>query len=199
MSESCTRPGGPRDPRSRPLNLHGRRLLVARVIDEGRPVAHAAEGLGSSANGPTAGSPASAPKVTPASATAHRARTAASPHGDQCRAASPQACDPLTGEVIRASKSTAVRYERPPPGDLIHIGVRMVGKFPDGGGWKAHGRGERPADKRGLGVDDVHAAVDDHSRMAYAEIVPDQQSPTCADFLLRASAIFAGHATPSAR
>jgi hypothetical protein len=39
-------------------------------------------------------------------------------------------CDPLTGEVIRPSKTTAVRYERATPGDLIHIDVKKVGKIP---------------------------------------------------------------------
>jgi transposase InsO family protein len=71
--------------------------------------------------------------------------------------------------------------------------VKKVGKIPDGGGWKAHGRGERPADKRGLGYDFVHAAVDDHSRLAYAEILPNEQGTTCAGFLLRAGDFFASH------
>ena len=46
-------------------------------------------------------------------------------------------CDPLTGERIRASKTTAVRYERDRPGELVHVDVKKVGKIPDGGGWKA--------------------------------------------------------------
>ena len=45
-------------------------------------------------------------------------------------------CDPLTGEVIRASKTTAVRYEHPYPGSLVHMDVKKIGKIPDGGGWK---------------------------------------------------------------
>ena len=48
--------------------------------------------------------------------------------------------DPVTGAVIRASKETAVRYERARPGDLIHLDVKKIGRIPDGGGWKAHGR-----------------------------------------------------------
>ena len=51
-------------------------------------------------------------------------------------------CDPLTGEVIRASKTTSVRYERSTPGDLIHVDVKKVGRIPDGGGWRARGRSE---------------------------------------------------------
>ena len=45
--------------------------------------------------------------------------------------------DPVTGMVVRASRSTAVRYERPVPGDLVHIDVKKLGKIPDGGGWRA--------------------------------------------------------------
>jgi transposase len=99
-------------------------------------------------------------------------------------------CDPLTGQVIRASKHTTIRYEHPAPGDLIHIDVKKIGKIPDGGGWRAHGRAERPSHKRGLGYDYVHAAVDDHSRLAYAEILPDEKGTTCAGFLTRAAAWF---------
>jgi len=49
-------------------------------------------------------------------------------------------CDPLTGEVIRASKTTAFRYEHDRPGSLVHMDVKKVGRIPDGGGWKAHSR-----------------------------------------------------------
>ena len=49
-------------------------------------------------------------------------------------------CDPMTGEVIRASKATAVRYEHDHPGELVHMDVKKLGRIPDGGGWRAHGR-----------------------------------------------------------
>ena len=105
-------------------------------------------------------------------------------------------CDPLTGEVIRASKSTAVRYERDRAGELVHVDVKKVGKIPDGGGWKAHGRqmGSTGAKKRArIGYDYVHSMVDDHSRLAYSEILPDEKGPTCAAFLLRAAEYLAHH------
>lgn len=105
-------------------------------------------------------------------------------------------CDPMTGEVIRASKTTAVRYERERPGELVHVDVKKVGKIPDGGGWKAHGRqmGSTAARKKAkIGYDYVHSMVDDHSRLAYSEILPDEKGPTCAEFLLRAAAYFAAH------
>ena len=102
-------------------------------------------------------------------------------------------CDPLTGEVIRAAKTTTVRYERPTPGDLVHVDVKKIGRIPDGGGWRAHGRGERPNYRRNIGYDYVHAAVDDHTRLAYAEILTNETGPTCAGFLTRAAVFFAGH------
>jgi hypothetical protein len=48
--------------------------------------------------------------------------------------------DPLTGEVIRASKTTTTRYERDHPGELVHMDVKKTGRIPEGGGWRAHGR-----------------------------------------------------------
>src|SRR5689334_8015370 len=47
--------------------------------------------------------------------------------------------DPITGQVIRASKVTAVRYERARPGELVHMDVKKLGKIPPGGGWRADG------------------------------------------------------------
>ena len=104
--------------------------------------------------------------------------------------------DPVTGAVIRASKETAVRYERDRPGDLIHVDVKKIGRIPDGGGWKAHGRqmGSTWAKKKArIGFDYIHSAVDDHSRLSYSEILPDEKGETCAAFLARAAAWF--HAT----
>jgi hypothetical protein len=104
-------------------------------------------------------------------------------------------CDPLTGEVIRASKATAVRYERDRPGELIHLDVKKIGRIPPGGGWKAWGRsvGEPGKKQRRVGYDYVHSAVDDHSRFAYSEILGDEQGATCAGFLRRVAAHFAAH------
>ena len=105
------------------------------------------------------------------------------------------ALDPITGEVIRASKTTAVRYERDEPGQLVHMDVKKIGRIPDGGGWRAHGRGEggNRDRKHGTGFDYVHSLVDDHSRLAYSEILPDEKGPSCAAFLGRAIAYFAAH------
>jgi transposase InsO family protein len=103
-------------------------------------------------------------------------------------------CDPLTGEVIRASKTTAVRYERSRPGELVHMDVKKIGRIPDGGGWRAHGRqmGSTSAKKKAkIGFDYVHSMVDDHSRYAYSEILDDETARTTAAFFERAVAAFA--------
>jgi transposase InsO family protein len=106
------------------------------------------------------------------------------------------ALDPLTGQLIRASKTTAVRYERSRPGELVHMDVKKLGRIPDGGGWRALGRAARETtyDRSvKLGYDYVHSLVDDYSRLAYSEILPDEKGTTCAAFLARAAAYFADH------
>lgn len=103
-------------------------------------------------------------------------------------------CDPMTGEVIRASKTTAVRYERARPGELVHMDVKKIGRIPDGGGWRVHGRemGRSAAQKKArIGFDYIHSVVDDHSRYAYSEILPDERASTCTGFLARAIEQFA--------
>ena len=103
------------------------------------------------------------------------------------------ACDPITGEVIRASKATAVPYERDRPGELVHMDVKKIGRIPDGGGWRAHGRAAASITRdhtTRVGCDYVHSLVDDHSRLAYSEILPDEKGTTCAGFLTRAATYF---------
>jgi transposase InsO family protein len=113
------------------------------------------------------------------------------------RRGQPRLCvlDPMTGDVIRSSKATATRYERARPGELVHMDVKKLGRIPDGGGWRAHGRGIGAAVKKKtpMGYDYVHSLVDDHSRLAYSEILPDEKGVTCAAFLARAAAYFADH------
>jgi transposase InsO family protein len=77
-----------------------------------------------------------------------------------------------------------IRYEWPEPGDLLHLDVKKLGRVPQGGGHRAHGR---PGYRRGGGGwDFVHVAIDDHSRLAYAEILPDERAETTVAFLERA-------------
>jgi transposase InsO family protein len=105
--------------------------------------------------------------------------------------------DPITGEVIRASKVTAVRYQRERPGELVHMDVKKLGRIPDGGGWRAQGQTtvnhRSRANRTRVGYDYVHSVVDDHSRLAYSEVLPDEKGPTCAGFLERAITYFAAH------
>ncbi|MFJ8078994.1 IS481 family transposase [Streptomyces sp. NPDC096176] len=89
-----------------------------------------------------------------------------------------------TGQVIR-------RYERSRPGELIHVDVKKLGRIPDGGGWRVHGRAACPDRRRTTGFDYIHSAVDDHSRLAYSEVHPDEKATTCAAFLTRTAAFFA--------
>ena len=102
-------------------------------------------------------------------------------------------CDPMTGEVIRASRVSTHRYERSQPGELVHVDVKKLGRIPDGGGWRALGRGVPDATEkkhRRVGYDYVHSMVDDHRRLAYSEILANETGPTCADFLRRAARFF---------
>lgn len=66
-----------------------------------------------------------------------------------------------------------VRYEWPCPGDLIHLDIKKLGRIGQGGGKRVRGRVSGAHFKR-LGWDYVHVAIDDHSRVAYAEIFPDE-------------------------
>jgi len=96
--------------------------------------------------------------------------------------------DRPTGLVIR-------RYERERAGELVHIDVKKLGRIRPGGGHRVRGRSTetRQLKKAPIGYDYVHACVDDHSRIAYAEIQGDERGDTCAGFLYRASAFFATH------
>ena len=108
--------------------------------------------------------------------------------------------DRATGEPIR-------RYEHEHPGDLIHVDVKKLGNVPDGGGWRYVGRqqGDRnrsataartgaPRNKHRkplIGTCFVHTVIDDHSRVAYAEIHDDETAATAAAVLRNAVAWFA--------
>jgi len=84
-----------------------------------------------------------------------------------------------------------VRYERSRPGELVHLDTKQLGRIPDGGGHRVHGRSGHLGS--GLGWDRVHVAIDDHSRLAYAEELDDEQPITTVDFLHRALTFFAAH------
>ncbi|GAA1303134.1 IS481-like element IS1649 family transposase [Pseudonocardia xinjiangensis] len=98
--------------------------------------------------------------------------------------------DRPTGTLIR-------RYERAHPGELVHVDVKKLGRLRDGGGWRVRGRDshERRRSRSGprVGFDYIHAAIADHTRLAYAEIHPDEKTDTCAGFLRRAATALADH------
>ena len=85
----------------------------------------------------------------------------------------------------RVSRRT-LRYEHPAPGDLLHIDVKKLGRIPEGGGHRVHGRSSETPRARGAGLDYLHVAVDDHSRYAYVAVLPDERGVSCAAFLQRA-------------
>ena len=77
------------------------------------------------------------------------------------------------------------RYEWPAPGDLLHLDTKKLGRI-DGVGKRFGG----PRRSRALGWNYVHVAIDDHSRLAYAEELPDELGPTATAFTVRAIAFF---------
>jgi len=104
--------------------------------------------------------------------------------------------DPVTGETIRSSRASANRYERDRPGELVHVDVKKLARIPDGGGWRALGREATVAHKHKkirIGFDYIHSVIDDHSRLAYAEIHDDEKGATAAGVLERAAAFFAAN------
>ena len=84
-------------------------------------------------------------------------------------------------------KEPVVRYERDRPGELLHLDVKKLGRFRRAG---HRVTGDRKRASRGSGWEYVHVCVDDHSRVAYAEILPDERKESCALFLARAARWF---------
>jgi transposase InsO family protein len=106
------------------------------------------------------------------------------------------------GRLGRLGLEPAVRYERSRPGELVHIDVKKLGRFQAAGkrvGFRPAGQGRpRRRDAHGhdrgtTGWDYVHVAVDDYSRLAYAEVLSDEKATTAIGFLRRALAFFARH------
>jgi transposase InsO family protein len=93
----------------------------------------------------------------------------------------------------RAAREPANRYEWPCPGDLLHMDTSEYARFQRPGHRLTGDRSSQDRQHRD-GVDIVHAIVDDHSRLAYAEIHDDAKAPTVVGFLERALAFYASHA-----
>ncbi|MDQ1122720.1 IS481 family transposase [Microbacterium trichothecenolyticum] len=102
--------------------------------------------------------------------------------------------DPGTGVRIKTSRAATNRYEAATPGDLVHMDVKKLGRIPDGGGHRIHGpaQGKRNRAGKGHGYAFIHSVVDDHTRMAYSEILSDERKDTVTAFWTRAHAWFQG-------
>jgi transposase InsO family protein len=89
--------------------------------------------------------------------------------------------------LLEPSKPPPLRYERSGPGELLHLDVKPLGRI-GRVGHRIHG--DRRQRSRGAGYEFVHVAVDDASRVAYAEVLPDQKGGTAVGFLERAERFF---------
>lgn len=96
--------------------------------------------------------------------------------------------DRPTGRVIR-------RIHTDRPGELVHVDVKKLGRIPDGGGWRVRGRGytDEGSRRRRVGYAFIHAAIDAHTRLAYAEVLDDERAATAVAFWNRARRFFANH------
>lgn len=88
----------------------------------------------------------------------------------------------------RATSTRPQRYQRDRPGELVHVDVKKLAAIPDGGGWRLHGRGAANGlgGHSGAGYRYIHTAIDDRTRLAYSEILNDEQGVTAAGFFTRA-------------
>ena len=81
------------------------------------------------------------------------------------------------------------RYERAAPGEILHIDIKKLGKF-NRIGHRISGDRTGQSNTRGVGWEYVHLAIDDHSRLAYSEILPDEKRASCLRFLFNALRFF---------
>jgi transposase InsO family protein len=104
------------------------------------------------------------------------------------------------GKLGRLGLEPAQRYERQRPGELIHIDVKKLGRIQGGAGHRISGhkhytprRGARGHVRRTVGWEFVHIAIDDCTRLAYAEVLADEKATTAIGFLRRALEFFERH------
>ena len=139
-----------------------------------------------------------ADKVGLAASTVHAVLT-------RCRLNRLSHVDRATGEPIR-------RYEHDHPGAMLHVDVKKVGNVPDGGGWRYVGRQQGNKNRAAtpdkprsahrnpkMGTAFVHTVIDDHSRVAYAEIHDDETAVTAVAVLRNAVAWFAARGVVTQR
>ena len=109
------------------------------------------------------------------------------------------------GKLGRLGLEPANRYQRERPGELIHVDVKKLGRIVGGAGKRVRGGGQHytgsytdaAGTRRGkAGWECVHIAIDDATRLAYAEVLPDEKATTAIGFLRRAVAFYARHGMP---
>jgi transposase InsO family protein len=211
------------------LTPRGRLLLARRVVEEGWPIALAAEhfhvswptakrwasryaAMGEAGMTDRSSRPHRSPhrtgqvvvrkivhlrwkhRLSPLAIASRLSMPASTVHAVlvRCRLNRLSHIDIRTGEPIR-------RYEHDHPGALIHVDVKKLGNIPDGGGWRFVGRAQGGKNRRStdgvtrsrshdpnLGHAFVHTVIDDHSRVAYAEIHDNERTDTAVEVLRRA-------------
>jgi transposase InsO family protein len=215
------------------LTPRGRLLLARRVVEEGWPIARAAEhfhvswptakrwasryaAMGQDGMGDRSSRPHRSPNCTgqvvvrkivhlrwkhrlsPLAIASRLSMPASTVHAVlvRCRLNRLSHIDIRTGDPIR-------RYEHGHPGALIHVDVKKLGNIPDGGGWRFVGRAQGSKNRRtsegltrsrsydpNLGHAFIHTVIDDHSRVAYAEIHDNEKTDTAVEVLRRAVSWF---------
>ena len=207
------------------MTVHGRVLLVKRIVEEGWRVASAAEAAGVSvrtaykwlaryrAGGEAmladrSSTPARTPHATPA------ATVAAVEALRRRRMSGPAIARDLglarstVGAILRRlglgrlsaleAKPPAIRYERQLPGELIHVDTKKLGRI-QGIGHRITGQRTGMVKNRGIGWECLHVAIDDASRLAYTEVLADEKQQTTCAFTARAIDWFARHGVTVAR
>ncbi len=106
------------------------------------------------------------------------------------------------GRLGRLGLEQPIRYERSRPGELVHVDVKKLGRIQGGAGWRVRGgpqhynrsftnaAGRR---RKTVGWEYVHIAIDDYSRLAYAEVLADEKATTVVGFLRRAVTFYRRH------
>jgi transposase InsO family protein len=104
------------------------------------------------------------------------------------------------GRLSRLDQEQIVRYERSRPGELVHVDVKKLGRIQRGAGHRMTGRQHYnprwrsgTAERRLVGWEFCHVAIDDFSRLAYVEVLEDERASTAVGFLRRALRFFAAH------
>ena len=100
---------------------------------------------------------------------------------------------------VAGAARCARRYERDAPGELVHVDTKKLGRFWEPGKRVLGDEAGRPPKNRRVGWQHLHVAIDDHSRLAYAEILPGQDAESCARFLTRAVAWYRDHGITTQR